>query len=74
MLEFESILVAGTIMLLPMNLFQILNGEDGVHCVKHHIIALHRFHGSLLIDFCAVFAVAAMPIAIDVANPIQHIF
>ena len=32
------------------NLLQVLNGENGIHCVEHHIVALHSFNGSLFIS------------------------
>ena len=39
--------------------------------MKHHIISFHSFNRGLLINFCTILAGIEMPVAVEVANPVN---
>lgn len=62
--SFNSTFIRLFLNFLLIDLFQIFNSKTWTHCMEHHVVSLHDFDGSLLVDFTAFFAGIVMPVTI----------
>ena len=64
---------SGASLFLRVDFLQIFNGQFRCEGVKDHVIPSHCFDGRLPHDFGTGLVCIIMPIAIDVADPVEYV-